>query len=203
MMTMRSPLKIADISEGRVRSFVAVITELDEQSITVAVGTEGRLVPIFHMVFSDPSASVQCTAWDRSSELPRLRVGQFVHVENVVARAVRTQTYADYGPLTINFSRHSKISEVVASNASEFPTTSIRRVPSITQGSTQGSTRASPSPYPLSNPQTPTKRAKSECCPDPTEPFCTSTGLPHEVRCQTCGEYLTARLYCAKTGQPH
>ena len=170
----------------------------------VSVGTEVRLVPIFHMVLTDPSASVQVTAWDRSSELARLRVGMFVHVENVVARVVRAQAYADYGPLAINFSRQSKITEVVVVNASEFPTTSLRRSPSITQGSMQGATsRTSSSPHPVTPNATPTKRAKSECCPDSTEPFCSSTGQPHEPRCQTCGEYLSARMYCPKTGIAH
>ena len=174
--------------------------------MTVSVGTDGRLVPIFHMVITDASASVQVTAWDRSSELSRLHVGQFVHLEHVVARAVRSHAYADYGPLAINFSRHSKITEVTVVNAAEYPTASIRRTPAsaITQGSTQASQRQCSSLHATTMPaHQGTKRAKSECCPDSTAPFCTSTGLPHEPRCQTCGEYLTARLYCAKTGIQH
>ena len=38
---------------GICRQAAAVITELDEQSITVSVGTEGRLVPIVHMVLTE------------------------------------------------------------------------------------------------------------------------------------------------------
>ena len=89
---------IATITPGRVKDFVGIVTELDERSTTVAVGAEGRLVPIFHIVVTDKTAFIQLTFWDRSSELAGLRLGQFLNIEHVVAREVRNATYAEYGP---------------------------------------------------------------------------------------------------------
>ena len=204
-MTHRS---IKNVQAGRGITICGVITEVDQAPLTVSVGTDNRLAHIFHFTLTDAEASIQVTAWDRVSEFANFKLGENVMVTNVTVKHV-TGFFAEYGHYAANFGRGSAAARVpIDIDASNWQKVSVR-LPS------QLGTPPTPSPSNKSDFTTPQKRPREETppstaciptcdqCDSPAEPFCETSGKPHEARCPLCKKLLSRTLFCCKTGLSH
>ena len=192
---------IAALLEGKVVSVIGRITEVDDRPIHICTSV-GKIIPIYHVVMTDKSGSVQATMWDRTADFKNFRLGDVVELQNVTVKPCR-EAFQEYGTVAINFGRASRIGPALKHAAQDdftkYPRASIRFQ----------RTTPSPSVRTPSTTNTPVKRPRNEgeqCqwgCYTPSKPFCAVNGKPHTARCDFCGEQLATRPFCPDTGLPH
>ena len=180
--------RIADIQPGRC-NFRGRVTSVDANPTTVAVGREGRVTPLFHFGVTDASGTIQGTAWDRNQEHRRIRIGAVVVVRGVVAKLCRAG-FDDYHACSFNFGRQSVL-EIEDEDDTTLPLRERPRPANelLLDGATAPKRHREPS--------------SERCCPDPSEPFCSSTGRPHDPVCPMCGSKVAKKPFCPKTGLRH
>ena len=187
---------IKDITGGRC-TIRGRITALDDKPSTVSVGKEGRITPLFHFSLTDTSATIQGTAWDCTSQHKLLTLGAVVVVRNVLAKPCR-HGFSDYHDFAFNFTKTSSL-EIQLDDASlphreKIRPQGERPLIDLTDGEGTKRTRSTSESLTQSEPV---------CCETPSEPFCTTTGLPHPPVCVLCGGIRSKKMFCPKTGERH
>ena len=213
-MTHRS---IKNVQAGRGISICGQITEVDQAPMTVSVGTDNRLAHIFHFTMTDDESSIQLTVWDRVSEFGNIKLGEKVMVSNVTVKRVMG-FFAEYGQYAVNFGRGSVVARVPADvDTTNWQKVSIRlptqvstapphfSLPTLTSesGTTSGLKRGRDSMSTFATSSSSACVPTCDRCNAPAEPFCETTGKPHDARCPLCSKVLARALYCCKTGLPH
>ena len=194
-----SATTISTLTEGKLTSVVGRITEVDDRPASIST-QDGKIIQIFHVVFTDKTGSIQATMWDRTADFRNFRLGDVVEIQNVVAK-ICGENFQEYGPISINFGRASRIGPLLGSAVQgdivRFPRTSIRvpRLPST-----------SPAPSSLATPVKKRAREEGTCpagCDSPSKPFCSLSGKPHAARCDVCQQLTAGYPFCPETGLQH
>ena len=115
-----SATTISTLTEGKLTSVVGRITEVDDRPASIST-QDGKIIQIFHVVFTDKTGSIQATMWDRTADFRNFRLGDVVEIQNVVAKICR-ENFQEYGPISINFGRASRIGERCSRRRRPFPT---------------------------------------------------------------------------------
>ena len=214
---------IKNLQAGRGITIYGMITEVDQAPMTVSVGADKRLAHIYHFTLTDEETSIQVTAWDRVSEFTNFKLGEKMMVTNVTVKRV-TGFFAEYGHYAANFGRGSvaarvpgdvdvsnwqKVSVRLPSQVGTPPTQTLedpQRFAAMTSSSNMSeSTNDKKRPRESMAITPPSTACIPTCdqCDAPAEPFCETTGRPHDARCPLCKKVLTRTLFCCKTGLPH
>lgn len=196
-----SATTISTLTVGRIPSVLGRITEVDDQTMTIY--TEyGKLMHIFHVVFTDKTGSIQATMWDRTADFRNFLLGEVVEVQNVVAKICH-EAFQEFSKIALNFSPSSRIGPPLG-NAQQvdyisFPRASIRisRTPP-----------SAPLCSSIDNLGTAEKRPREETncpagCDSPSKPFCSLTGKPHSLLCNVCMQSTAGKPFCSDNGLPH
>lgn len=210
--------QIKNVQAGRGVTIYGRITEIDQAPITVSVGSDNRLTPLFHATLTDEETSISCTVWDRVAEFSNFRLGEKVMLSNVTVKRV-TGFFAEYGQYSVNFGKGSVVSTVPADmDSSMWKHESVRVPTQATDTRAPAHTDVTAWQITIDSPtktNTPSKRTRDsttsskDCtatcseCDAPNEPFCEATGKPHDARCTLCKKVLSRVLFCGKTGLPH